>query len=203
MDKKLIGLLIAVFVLFAGCTSQSESSDDEIQLLDDSNNRPISNGEQVANEAIENLDVSDETKDEIKKTIVENKEEISQKANEIIDENNLETTIENTNVEIKEDGSVSIDVDDTLVQSNQELGSIDEWCVPGTEYMQETAEGSASGTIIGPTTFKDDVYCEAISETEIAGQIIEAKYYFKDGGTDLWLVSNIYGQDVEQHIVLE
>ena len=142
-----------------------------------------------------------------------------------IDEGEREVTVESdegtVKIEEKEDGSVTMETEnasitisedgsttEVVLESDGEDRStglpIEDWCVPGTSYDHEDEEGnSVSAEIIGPSEFKGKEYCHAKGTDEIQGMTITYEYYFNDGATDMWALTEVMGQTNEIHIVSE
>ncbi len=78
-----------------------------------------------------------------------------------------------------------------------------DWCPSGSLWAPAAAvpgSGIASGKVVGLTQFKGKTYCKTEYVAEVGGQKMLYTYYFNEGGTDMWMVTNIGGQIQEMQL---
>jgi hypothetical protein len=90
-------------------------------------------------------------------------------------------------------------VNGNVVSQSQPGPAQIEWCVAGTDLP--ATSGIAFGRLEGIVDFKDDRYCKAVRSQRVNGQTIIYTYYFKEDGSDVWLVTNADGNIIETHVV--
>lgn len=222
-SKIIVSSIMILSIFMGGCFSfwnsgpQEESTGQSIiENLEEDENTTILN--QSSSEVdISHNDVIDIV-DEINQTLdIENTSNIN--SNEVVNIS-VEEVLEVTNTTINDhtpSSAQSIIANEELdevsavvqeraneIQNLQELGGFEEWCISGDEfvYTVEEMDFEINASIIGVTEFNNVEVCEAqqtiIQETNFGNLEIDVQLFVDESFSGLWLVSSIFGQEVEE-----
>ncbi len=135
--------------------------------------------------------------------------EVAEDTQEMEEKEDLENTAE---VMVKDDDvEVKVKVEDDLVKADTtvktvedvNLEGLDEWCEKGKVWKYGSAEGSVDVVFEGIVEFKGQDYCKGLHTLEVQGLTVKTTYYTAIGGKDIWVISDVAGQTVENHVTLD
>ena len=136
-------------------------------------------------------------------------------AEEAMPENNAMDTndngVDDIQVEADADGDVEVTIDMDDVAEDVDEVPVDEFCVPGSTYTYDSAEGSVDAEVIGLTTYKGSEFCQAQSTTTISANgmdiMTDTTYYYDNTFNEYWIVTTVSSdmmpepQTTEIHLV--
>jgi hypothetical protein len=202
-NKLNLMILLLLTIVFASCSNgdgsdvtEKPTSEKVIEKADE-----LGISEENIVETIEN--VKDEIKNLSNDEIVDS---IKESAKFISRNDSKELALPDVEVEIKTDEEGSIIINKSQLNISSDLGvdpGIENWCISGEVIDDSSEYGEINGTVIGSTTFKNSSYCRADAIANLDGLEIDIEYYYTYGKTDVWVVTEIYGQKVEQRILSE
>lgn len=110
----------------------------------------------------------------------------------------IETTTNedgNTETEVKIDNDATNDLPPEP--------ATDVWCETGSTFDYSGDGGTVAATIEGMETYKGEEWCKGVQEVETNGITVTTTYYFKYGGEEMWVISDVMGQTTETYISQE
>lgn len=212
-------ILTSFLFIFLGCSS-GEKEDNEVivdieeepnvEVLEDELNIESNDSDieiLYEREAIGNFsndsEIGSQFNTEGKDNNIESKEnDIEDKDNSIEDKDDngkdisIKTNLSNENNDIYTEFAESIADLDGLFDGL----TIEDWCIVNKEYTIEYEGTLTNITIVGPTEFKEEEYCKAITILSISGIDMNIEYYFKEGGNKMWVVTDLFGYKTEEFI---